>query len=298
MTIYGAVEGGGTKFNCLVATDKDHILAETRIPTTRPEETMKAVVDFFAKFEEEHDQKIASIGVACFGPVDLNQQSPTYGCITTTPKPDWAKAPILAPLKERFDVPMDFEVDVNGAAIGEHTWGAAQGLTDFVYYTIGTGIGGGAMVGGKMLHGLMHAEMGHQYMPQVEGDDYPGYCPFHGHCFEGVATGPSLADHWGKPAQEFGIDHPAWELEAEYIAIAMSNTVCMLSPQRIILGGGVMNQLHLFPMIREKTINRLAGYIQRPEILEGIDNFIVPPGLGNYAGMMGALAMAMKAAVG
>ncbi len=298
MTIYGAVEGGGTKFNCLVATGKDNILAEIRIPTTKPAETMSAVVDFFANFEQENDQKIASIGVACFGPVDLNKKSPTYGCITTTPKPDWAKAPILGPLQERFDVPMDFEVDVNGAAIGEATWGAAQGLTDFVYYTIGTGIGGGAMVNGQMLHGLMHAEMGHQMMPHVAGDDYQGYCPFHGHCFEGVATGPSLADHWGKPAQEIEIDHPAWELEAEYIAIAMMNTVLMLSPQRIILGGGVMNQMHLFPMIREKMVKRLAGYIQRPEILEDADNFIVPPGLGNYAGMLGALAMAMKVAEG
>lgn len=296
MTIYGAVEGGGTKFNCLVATDKDNILEEIRIPTTEPAETMAAVVEFFAKFETDHHQKLASIGVACFGPVDLNQHSPTYGCITTTPKPGWLQAPILPPLKARFDVPMDFEVDVNGSAIGEHRWGAAQGLTDFVYYTIGTGIGGGAMIGGQMLHGLMHAEMGHQYMPAVSGDEYAGHCPYHGHCFEGVATGPAMKDRWGIPAEDLPADHPAWEMEAEYIAIAMANTVCMLSPQRIILGGGVMNQMHLFPMIREKTVKYLAGYIKRPEILEDIDNFIVPPGLGNYAGMMGALAMAMKVA--
>ena len=295
MTIYGAVEGGGTKFNCLVARDKDDILAEVRIATTNPQETMAAVVAFFDEFEQSHQERIAAIGVACFGPVDLNLSSATYGCITTTPKPGWVGAPILPPLKERFDVPMAFEVDVNGAAIGEHRWGAAQGLTDFVYYTIGTGIGGGVMVNGKMLHGLMHTEMGHQMMPALPGEEYAGNCPYHGHCLEGVATGPAMKDYWGMPAEDLAPDHPAWEREAEYLAIAMANTVCMLSPQRIILGGGVVNQLHLFPMIREKTLKYLKGYIQRPEILDDIEAYIVPPGLGNYAGMLGALAMAMGA---
>jgi fructokinase len=298
MTVYGAVEGGGTKFNCLVGTGPEDIRAEIRIPTTKPVETMDAVVNFFREYEETSGETIAAIGVACFGPVDLNPDSETFGCITTTPKPFWRGAPIVAPLKAAFDVPVPFEVDVNGSAIGEARWGAAQGLKNFVYYTIGTGIGAGAMVNGKMLHGLMHAEMGHMMMPSLEGEEYKGPCPYHTHCLEDMATGPAIEKRWGISAEQLPPSHPAWALEAEYIAIAMHNTVCMLSPERIILGGGVMNQLHLFPMIREKTLQRLGGYIQKKEILEQIDTYIVAPGLGGRAGMLGALAMAIDAVEG
>jgi fructokinase len=259
---------------------------------------MRLVVDFFRDYESASGEKIAAIGVACFGPVDLIPESSTYGCITTTPKPFWGGAPIVAPLKAAFDVPIPFEVDVNGAALGEARWGAAQGLRNFVYYTIGTGIGAGAMVNGKMLHGLMHAEMGHQMMPSLEGADYKGLCPYHTHCLEDMATGPAIEKRWGTSAENLPPDHPAWALEADYLSLAMHNTVCMLSPERIILGGGVMNQMHLFPLIREKTLQHLGGYIQKKEILEHIDTYIVPPGLGGRAGMMGALAMAIEAAAG
>lgn len=296
MAVYGAVEGGGTKFNCLVGSGPDDIRAEIRIPTTLPTETMAAVVEFFRQYEASSGEKLQAIGVACFGPVDLNPDSPTFGRITTTPKAHWAGADIVGPLKAAFNVPVPFEVDVNGAAIGEARWGAAQGLHTFVYYTIGTGIGGGAMINGQMLHGLMHAEMGHMVAPHIAGDDFEGNCPFHDHCLEDMATGPAIEKRWGVSAEQLPPDHPAWELEAEYIAAAMQTTVCMLSPQRIILGGGVMSQSQLFPIIREKTVKRLNGYIQKEEILQHIDSYIVAPGLGGKAGMLGALAMALDAA--
>ncbi len=293
MKVYGAIEGGGTKFNCMVASGPEDILEEIRIPTTKPEETLAAVIDFFNKYEEKSGEKLVSFGVACFGPVDINPSSPTFGSITTTPKAHWAKTPITASLKNVFNIPIAFEIDVNGAAIGEARWGAAKGLKNFVYYTIGTGIGGGAMVNGQMLHGLMHPEMGHMVMPNIPGDDFKGVCPFHDHCLEAMATGPSIEKRWGVSAEELPPEHPAWELEAEYIAAAMQTTICVLSPERIILGGGVMNQLQLFPMVREKTLKRLNGYIRKSEILEDIEHYIVPPGLGNSAGILGALAMAM-----
>ncbi|MBN2047568.1 MAG: ROK family protein, partial [Anaerolineaceae bacterium] len=262
MSIYGAVEGGGTKFNCLVGTGPDDIRAEIRIPTTTPDETMRDVVAFFQAYEREHEERLAGIGVACFGPVDLNPASATFGSITTTPKEGWARTPIVPVLKEHFDVPIPFELDVNGAAIGEATWGAAVGLTDFAYYTIGTGIGAGVMVNGKMLHGLVHPEAGHMVVRRIAGDEFEGNCSYHGaNCLEGMATGPAMMKRWGIPAEEMSPNHPAWELEAEYIAAAMQTTICCYSPQRIILGGGVMQQEHLFPLIRSKVQRNLNGYI-------------------------------------
>ncbi|RLD08248.1 MAG: fructokinase [Chloroflexota bacterium] len=288
MTIYGGIEAGGTKFVCAVGTGPHNILAETRFPTTTPQETIGRAIAFF-----KGQEPLTAIGVASFGPVDPNPVSPTFGYITSTPKPGWADTDLVGPLKAVLGVPVGFDTDVNGAALGEHIWGAAQGLDTFIYLTIGTGVGGGVMAGGKLLHGVMHPEMGHIFLPHDrDKDPFEGICPFHKDCLEGLAAGPALEARWGARAETLPLDHPAWELEAAYIAYALANFTLTLAPQRIILGGGVMEQKQLFPLVRAKMRDLLNGYFQVSEILEGIDNFIVPPGLGGRAGVLGAIALA------
>ena len=295
MSLFGGVEAGGTKFVCIVAGGPGDIREEVRFPTTTPEETLSRTIRFFSNYMKNNDERIDAIGVACFGPVDLDKKSPTYGYITSTPKPGWANTDVVSRLENALKVAVAFDTDVNGAAVGEGKWGAAQGLDNFIYLTIGTGIGGGAVVAGKPLHGLVHPEMGHILMAQnVEKDPFEGYCPFHGTCFEGMCSGPAMKARWGQPAETLGVDHPAWALEAEYIAEALHTFVTVLSPQRIILGGGVMQQQHLFPMVRSRVKDSLNGYVQSPAILENIDTYIVPPGLGNRAGVLGALALAQE----
>ncbi|MBI5291678.1 MAG: ROK family protein [Chloroflexi bacterium] len=193
-----------------------------------------------------------------------------------------------------YNVPIGFDTDVNGAALGEWLWGAAQGLDTFIYLTIGTGIGGGGLMNGKLMHGLIHPEMGHVMLPHDRAaDPFPGACPFHGDCFEGLAAGPAIQKRWGQPAETLPPDHPAWELEAHYIALALAGYVCTLSPQRIVLGGGVVSQPHLLPRIRRKVLATLNGYVQSPQLLQDIDNYIVPAGLGGRAGVLGAMALAV-----
>ena len=289
--LYGGIEAGGTKFNCIVANGPGDILAETRFPTTVPEETIGRVVDFFKEYPS-----LVSIGIACFGPIDLNPSSPKYGFITSTPKEDWIDTDITGCIKRELGLPVGIDTDVNGAAIAEGLWGACQGLDSFVYFTIGTGIGGGAVVNGKPLHGLVHPEMGHIVLPHDrQRDPFPGSCPYHTDCFEALATGPSIRKRWGQPAETLPTDHPAWDLEATYISLAMQSIICTLSPQKIVLGGGVMQQSHLFPMIHKKTQSGLNGYVQAPQIIKNIEDYIVPPGLGTHSGMMGALALAEMA---
>lgn len=293
MKLYGGVEVGGTKFVCIVAGGPNDIREEVRFPTTTPEETLSRTVDFFADFMQNSGEKIEAIGVASFGPVDLDLDSLTYGYITSTPKPGWANTSVASHLESLLDVPVAFDTDVNGAAVGEGKWGAARGLSNFIYLTVGTGVGGGAVVDGKPIHGLVHPEMGHILMPHDwEKDPFGGYCPFHGDCFEGMCSGPAIKARWGQAAESLAADHPAWELEAYYISVALHNFVAVLSPQRIILGGGVMQQAHLFPMIREKVKASLNSYIQSPAISQKIEEFIAAPGLGNRAGVLGALALA------
>lgn len=296
MNYFGGIEAGGTKFVCVVADEEKNILAETRFPTTTPEETLGRVLAFFQQKDEEGRMwPVSAIGVACFGPIDPEPKSPKYGYITTTPKPGWANTPVTEPLKAAFGVPVAIDTDVNAAAIGEGRWGAAQGLDNFLYLTIGTGIGGGGVFNGKALHGLVHPEMGHIRIPHDrQSDPYNGYCPFHGDCFEGLAAGPALMDRWGQPGDQLPIGHPAWELEAHYIGQALHSLICTLSPTRIILGGGVMQQEHLFPMIREEVKQSLNGYVNSPSIIERIDEYIVPPGLGGRAGVLGAVALAQN----
>lgn len=295
--LYGGIEGGGTKFVCAVGTGPDDIRAETRFPTTSPEETMARAVEFFQQQEKEVGP-ISALGFACFGPLDPHPASPTYGHILPTPKPGWTNADVVGPLRAAFDLPISFDTDVNGAALSEARWGAAQGCNPVLYMTIGTGIGGGVLVNGKLLHGLLHPEMGHISLPHdTVKDPFPGTCPFHGDCFEGLACGLALEKRWGARAETFTPEHPAWELEAHYIALALASYICTLSPQRIVLGGGVPQQPHLMPLIRQKVQAALNGYVQSPQVLIGIDGYIVPPGLGGRAGVLGAIALAEQVAV-
>ena len=293
--LFGGIEGGGTKFVCAVGTEKGEILAETRFPTTTPDETLARSVDFF-KEQTQTLGPLASIGVASFGPLDPRPASTSFGHILSTPKPGWTNADIVSPLRSAFNAPIGFDTDVNGAALGEWRWGAAQGLDTFIYLTIGTGVGGGGMINGQLVHGLLHPEMGHIPLPQdKEIDPFESVCPFHADCFEGLASGPAIEKRWGEKAENLSAEHPAWELEASYIAGALRSFICTLSPQRIILGGGVMQQPQLIPLIREKTLATLNGYIQSPQILERIDEYIVPVALEGKAGILGAFVLAERA---
>ncbi len=291
-SIYGSIEAGGTKFVCAVGTGPDDIRAETRIPTTAPVETLASTIAFF----EKQPFPLKSLGIACFGPVELNRDSLTYGYITKTPKPNWSNTDVAGVIGRALNIPVGFDTDVNGALLAEHRWGAAQGLNSAIYFTIGTGIGAGAVAEGKIVHGLVHPEMGHMLLPHDRMvDPFAGFCPFHGDCFEGLAAGPAVEARWGQRAENLPPDHPAWGLEAEYIASALHTLICVYSPQRIILGGGLMNQRHLFPLIREKVLRSLNQYVQHPALLDQIDAFIVPPVLGNRAGILGGIALAQDA---
>ncbi|MBN2258886.1 MAG: ROK family protein [Anaerolineaceae bacterium] len=289
---FGGIEGGGTKFICAVGSSPDDLRAEARFATAGPERTIQETIAFF---QEQIGQigPLAGMGLACFGPIDLNPESPTYGFITSTPKPGWANVDILGGISRGLGMPVAFDTDVNGAALGEWRWGAGQGVNSLIYLTVGTGIGGGALVEGRPVHGLVHPEMGHMLIPHDRDvDPFPGVCPFHADCLEGLATGLAMEKRWGKRAEELPLEHPAWELEAEYLAAGLVNLIMAYSPERIILGGGVMQQVQLFPLIREKVVSKLAGYVDSPAIRKEIDQYIVPAGLGKLAGVLGAIALA------
>ncbi len=286
--LFGGMEGGGTKFVCAVGTDLGEIIDETRFPTTTPQETLGRAISFFKGYP------LAAIGVAPFGPLDLNPASPTYGSITSTPKPGWSNADILGPFRKQFDLPLAFDLDVNVAAFGEYFWlPENRELESLIYFTIGTGIGAGVVINGKVVHGLTHPEAGHVLLPHdLQKDPFPGVCPFHGDCFEGLANGPAISKRWGQPSESLPENHPAWDLEAGYIAHALTAVICLLSPQRIVIGGGVMQQTQLFPLIRQKVRNNLNGYISSLVFSGPMDAFILPPGLGKRSGILGAMALA------
>jgi fructokinase len=292
--LVGGIEGGGTKFICAVGTSPTDIRAETKFPTTTPQDTLGKAIAFFRQQQREQGD-LAAVGAACFGPLDPHPNSPTYGRIMPTTKPGWSNADVVGALRTALNVPIGFDTDVNGAALGEWLWGAAQGLDNFIYLTVGTGIGGGGLMNGKLMHGLIHPEMGHVMLPHDRAaDPFPGACPFHGDCFEGLAAGPAIQKRWGQPAETLPPGHPAWELEAHYIALALAGYICTLSPQRIVLGGGVVNQPHLLPRIRRKVLATLNGYVQSPQLLQDIAHYIVPAGLGGRAGVLGAMALAIR----
>lgn len=292
--LYGGIEAGGTKFVCAVGTGPEDVRAEIRFPTTMPEENIPQCIAFFREQSSMYGA-LTAVGIASFGPVDPHPHSSTYGYITTTPKPGWGHTNVAGTIQQALHVPVGFDTDVNGAALGEWRWGAAQGLDTFIYLTIGTGIGGGAMINGRLLHGLLHPEMGHIPLPHDwQADPFPGRCPYHGDCLEGMASGPAIEDRWQKKGQDLPPDHPAWDLEAHYLSLALHSFMCTLSPQRIILGGGVMAQPHLFTLLRQKVTDSLNGYVQHTAVLENIETYIVPPALGTRAGVLGALALAQQ----
>ncbi len=293
--LFAGIEAGGTKWVCMIAANPKEIRASTRFPNTQPAETIQKAIDFIQK--QIQPGEIKGLGIGSFGPLDLDPVSPSHGFVTSTPKPGWANVDLINPFQKAFDLPIEFDTDVNAAALGESRWGAAQGLTDFVYLTIGTGIGGAGIVNGELIHGLIHPEMGHVRIPHdKEHDPFSGVCPYHGDCLEGLATGPAIEARWGKKGEELPPDHPAWQLEAHYLALGIANLIAILSPQRVILGGGVMEQAQLFPLIRMYVRDILNDYIAAKEILQDIEGYIVPAGLGSQAGVLGAIALAQRAA--
>ena len=294
--LYGTVEGGGTKFLCAVADEQNAILREIRIPTTLPQPTLAACADFFLQAERDLG-KLSALGIACFGPLDPRPSSPTYGYILATPKPGWENADVVGFFRTVLeeDLPIGFDTDVNGAVLAESCWGAGQGLSNLVYLTIGTGIGGGALVNGQLLHGYAHPEMGHMLLAQHPSDNhFPGNCPFHGTCLEGLASGPAIEARWNQKAAELAPDHPAWQLEAYYLALGLMNICLTLAPERIILGGGVMNQSFLFPMVHSELTRLLGNYLRLPQIAD-MESYVVPSGLASIAGLFGGLALAHQA---
>jgi fructokinase len=295
MALYGAIEAGGTKFVCAVASGPDDILSRVSLPTTSPAETLNTVTNYFSETLAETGQKLSAIGIGCFGPVDLDRSSKTYGHITMTPKPGWVNTEIAGYFERAFDVPVGFDTDVNAAALGEHLWGAGKGLKSLIYLTVGTGIGGGAVIDGRPLHGLMHPEMGHVLVRQDKDDPFEGLCPYHRNCLEGLASGRAVDVRWGKHASELPDDHRAWDLEADYLAQGLVSYMLTLSPQRIILGGGLMQRKSLYPKIRDKVVAYLNGYLAVDAVLNSIDRYIVAPGLADRSGIAGAIALAKRA---
>jgi fructokinase len=291
----GGMEAGGTKFVCVVGSGPEDLVAETRYATGAPEETLGQAVAFYRDYVASGGE-LAALGIAAFGPVELRRSSPVYGSVTTTPKPGWSGADLVGPIRDALGVPVGFDTDVNAAALAEGRWGAARGLETFVYLTVGTGIGGGAVVGGRVAHGLVHPEMGHMAVARQPGDDYAGFCRFHGACLEGMASGPAIAGRWGRRAEELPPDElrRAVELEAAYLAAGVRNLVYVLAPERVVIGGGVSRLPGLFPLLRRELASSLAGYPGLPE--HEADAFVVAPELGQMAGPAGALVLAELAA--
>jgi fructokinase len=285
----GAIEAGGTKFVCAVGTKDGELIERIQIDTETPEITMPKVIDFFKK------HPIGALGIGSFGPIDIEKSSDTYGNITSTPKPGWTNYPFVETMKTALDVPIEFNTDVNAAALGELEHGAAKGLDSCLYITVGTGIGAGAVVQGKLLQGLSHPEMGHILVRRHPDDKYKGFCPYHGDCAEGMAAGPAIEGRWGEKGIALADRQEVWELEAYYLAQALMQYILIVSPKRIIMGGGVMKQSKIFSLIHKQVQELLNGYVAVPQITEQIDKYIVPPALGDDAGITGALMLAKQA---
>jgi fructokinase len=290
----GGVEAGGTKFVCAIGTGPHDVRAEATFDTTTPAVTLAAVTEFF----RTHGP-VAAIGIGAFGPLDLAPRSRTFGSITSTPKPGWSDVDLLGPFTRAFGVPVVLDTDVNAAALAEHEWGAARGLASFIYVTVGTGIGGGGLINGAPMRGLVHPEMGHIRVPHDRArDPFPGACPFHGDCLEGLASAVAMRQRWGADAATLASDHPAWDLEADYLALGLATIVGVLSPERIVVGGGVARQSRLLPLVRGKLQTLLGGYVRAREVLDAIDDYVVPPALGERAGVLGGLALALRTSPG
>lgn len=284
--LFGALEAGGTKMVCAIGNENGEILERISIPTETPDITMPRMAEFF------RGKDIAALGIACFGPIDLNRSSETYGYITTTPKLPWKNYDICGYFKKELNIPVGFDTDVNGSMLGEATWGCAKGLDTAIYITVGTGIGVGVLAGGNLLHGMLHPEAGHILMPVRSDDTYAGKCPYHGTCLEGMAAGPAIEARWGAPAKELADRPEVWDLEAYYLAHALTSYIMILSPQKIIMGGGVMHQTQLMDKVRAYVKEMINGYLVTKE-LEDLENYIVLPSLDDNQGIMGALKLGM-----
>jgi fructokinase len=292
---YGAVEAGGTKFVCAIGDDTGGLLVEDRFATTDPAQTIATMLATLHRLAAGFGP-LSALGLGSFGPVELRREAPCYGFILDTPKPGWSGTDIAGALAREFRVPIGFDTDVNGAALAEHRWGSSRNVEDLVYLTIGTGIGGGAITGGHLVHGLLHPEIGHLYPRKHPLDaHFPGVCPFHGDCLEGLAAGPAIIARCGSSLEQLPPEHPQWEIEADYLGQLCASLVLTLSPRRIVLGGGVMNQTRLLPMIRPRLQHWLGGYLRRDELLGDIESYVVPPRLGARVGILGALALALQA---
>lgn len=282
----GALEAGGTKMVCAIGNENGEIFERVSIPTESPDVTMPKLIAYFA------DKEIEALGIGCFGPIDLNRNSETYGCITTTPKLAWKNYNIVKAFQDALRVPVGFDTDVNGSALGEATWGITKGLQNSMYITIGTGVGTGIITNGGLLHGMLHPEGGHLLLSRHPKDSFEGTCPYHKNCLEGLAAGPAIEARWGEKGTQLADRKEVWELEAYYIAQALVDYIMVISPQRIVIGGGVMHQEHLIPLIREEVKRQLAGYIDTKE-LSDIDQYIVLPSLNDNQGIMGALKLGL-----
>lgn len=290
--IYGGVETGGTWCVCAVGTGPDDIVCHRIFRTGDPEPTLERIVAFF-----RDGPTPAAVGIGAFGPVDLDRQSPTWGYVTTTPKPGWSHTPVATVVRDRLQLPVYFDTDVNAAAVGERRWGAGAGLDSLCYLTVGTGIGAGLLIDGRPLHGLIHPEVGHLRVPHdLARDPFPGCCPVHGDCWEGLAAGGAIAARWGDAPEHLPAGHAAWPLEAEYLALGILSIVSVASPHRVITGGGVMEQPGLLAMVRERLRGLVAGYLDTPLLAGEIDRYLVTPALGDRAGVLGAIALAADGA--
>ncbi len=288
MTIYGGIETGGTWCVCALGSGPDEIVCHEQFATTSPDETLTRIVSFF-----EANGVPDAIGIGSFGPVDLSVTSPTWGHVTTTPKPGWQHTSVAPVVRDRLDVPVMFDTDVNVAALGEHRWGAGAGAPSLCYLTVGTGVGAGLVLDGRPWHGLVHPEVGHMRIPHDgRRDPFAGACPHHGDCWEGLASGPAVAERWHTTPQRLPDEHPAWALEADYVALGILSIVSVVSPHKLIVGGGVMERPSLLPMVRRRLRELVGGYLDTPLLAGDIDSYLVAPGLGDRAGVLGAIALA------
>lgn len=281
----GGIEAGGTKMVCAIGDENGTIFDKAVFPTQTPETTIPDMIAYFK------DSGIQALGIGCFGPIDLNPKSETYGYITKTPKLAWADYNIVGAFQDTLGVPVGFDTDVNGAILGEVTWGAAKDCESAIYITVGTGVGVGVYINGKLLHGLVHPEGGHMLLSKHPEDAYKGRCPFHPNCVEGLAAGPAVEERWGKKGVDLADNQLCWEMEAYYLGQAITNYICCYSPEKVILWGGIMHQEQIFPMIRQQVQKLLNGYVHHDAVLKNIDNYIIPPALGDDPGIKGAIKL-------
>jgi fructokinase len=291
--LIAGVELGGTKIVCLLASGPDDIRDEVRLPTTTPGEALGQVSAVLKRWKAEHDFK--ALGIGSFGPLELDDRAANWGSIVSTPKPGWSDADLTL-LGRGLGVPMAIDTDVNGAAFSEGLWGAAQGLRSFAYVTVGTGIGVGVVINGQSVSGLGHTEAGHLRVGRIKGDVWPGSCPYHGDCVEGLAAGPALLARTGKRGETLSADDPVWEMVVRALAGLLHNLVLTTAPERILIGGGIFDgNDHLFPRLRSALVDSLAGYATANRIAAMIDDYVTPPGLGGMAGPLGAIVLGRKA---